>query len=590
MVIGNGAYRDSPLLNPVNDAKAISAALRAAGFAVIERHDQGAVEMRRAIREFGERLRLGGAGLFYFAGHGVQVNGRNFLIPADADIKYEDEIEDQSVDVSLVLGKMESGKARINIVILDACRNNPFVRGSRSARSGLAAMEAPIGSLIAYATSPGQVASDGTGKNGLYTQHLLRELERPGLKVEDVFKRVRAAVRQASNGRQVPWENTSLEGDFYFRPPKDVEPGPSPQEIRRQQEAEIQRAVAEALTRSQDEADRERKRLEAAFAEKLERERAAIRKEALERIAAAERAAREAAVPPVPAGAPPPEPREGAPAPKTDASPPKAPLTAATDPAPAPAGANAVDSAVGSPETAAAPASEAPPVDAAPASEAPPDPVMVAMAAIGPDSKPRTVPDDVARGIVPPSRRVGDYWVFQRELRDGEGVARRNYVTLTVNAVRPDGFELEASDSAVPFRFDAAGNLYSMPAPRGGGTIVVDPVDPLFRYPLEAGASWSARTREILPGFAKDADSTVTVKGWEEVQVAAGTFRALKISKVAAMAWEPFPGRSMNSRRVSTVWFVPGVGHYARYEVLEVSTDGAVLLDQTWELDSFKLN
>jgi len=337
--------------------------------------------------------------------------------------------------------------------------------------------------------------------------------------------------------------------------------------------------VAEALTRSQDEADRERKRLEAAFAEKLERERAAIRKEALERIAAAERAAREAAVPPVAAGAPPPEPREGAPAPKTDAPPPKAPLTAATDPAPAPAGAGAVDSAVGSPETA-----------AAPASEAPPDPVMVAMAAIGPDSKPRTVPDDVARGIVPPSRRVGDYWVFQRELRDGEGVARRNYVTLTVNAVRPDGFELEASDSAVPFRFDAAGNLYSMPAPRGGGTIVVDPVDPLFRYPLEAGASWSARTREILPGFAKDADSTVTVKGWEEVQVAAGTFRALKISKVAAMAWEPFPGRSMNSRRVSTVWFVPGVGHYARYEVLEVSTDGAVLLDQTWELDSFKLN
>ncbi len=164
LVIGNGAYKDSPLLNPVNDAKAVSAALRDAGFEVIERHDQGAVEMRRAIREFGEKLRGKGAGLFYFAGHGVQVNGRNFLIPANADIKYEDEIEDQSVDVALVLNKMESAKARINLVVLDACRNNPFVRGSRSAQSGLAAMEAPIGSLIAYATSPGQVASDGRGR------------------------------------------------------------------------------------------------------------------------------------------------------------------------------------------------------------------------------------------------------------------------------------------------------------------------------------------------------------------------------------------------------------------------------------------
>src|SRR5512139_1222232 len=286
LVIGNAAYRDSPLVNPVNDAKAISAALRAAGFEVSERHNQGAAEMRGAIREFGEKLRGKGAGLFYFAGHGVQVNGRNFLIPANADIKYEDEIEDQSVDVSLVLNKMESAKARINLVILDACRNNPFVRGSRSAQQGLAAMEAPIGSLIAYATSPGQVASDGLGKNGLYTQYLVREIERPGLKVEDVFKRVRAAVRQASNGRQVPWENTSLEGDFYFRQPERTDPAAGAQEARRQQQAEIERAVAEALSRSKEEADRERKRLEAAFAEKLETEREAMRREAMDRIAA----------------------------------------------------------------------------------------------------------------------------------------------------------------------------------------------------------------------------------------------------------------------------------------------------------------
>jgi uncharacterized caspase-like protein len=544
LVIGNDAYRDSPLLNPVNDAKAVSKALREAGFEVIERHNQGATEMRRAIREFGERLRGKGAGLFYFAGHGVQVNGRNFLIPANADIKYEDEIEDQSVDVALVLGKMESAKARINLVILDACRNNPFVRGSRSAQQGLAAMEAPIGSLIAYATSPGQVASDGGGSNGLYTQYLVREIERPGLKVEDVFKRVRAAVRQASNGRQVPWENTSLEGDFYFRLPERAEPAVSAQETRRLQEAEIQRAVAEALSRSKEEADRERRRLEAAFAERLEAEREAIRREALGRIAAAEKAAQAAA---------------------------SRPASEFTGPPPVPPS---------------RPASS----EAAEAPEALADPVLLAMAADVLDSKAKPVSDAVARGLEAPPHQAGDKWVYHREIRDGEALTRRNYLTWTVTAAGPDGYEVASSDSDIPLRFDGSGNVLSMPATKEPGQAVFDPFDPRFRFPLTPGSTWSAKSSEKLSQFVRQADSTVTVLGWESVKVPAGTFQAVKVSQVANREWSPFPGQQVFSKRLTHFWYVPEIRSFARYETLEVSQRGEVLADQVWELDAFKLH
>jgi uncharacterized caspase-like protein len=533
LVIGNDAYQDSPLLNPVNDAKAVSAALRSAGFEVIERHNQGAVEMRRAIREFGEKLRGRDVGLFYFAGHGVQVNGRNFLVPARADIRHEDEIEDQSVDVALVLNKLESAKARVSLVILDACRNNPFVRGSRSAQQGLAAMEAPIGSLIAYATSPGQVASDGTGRNGLYTEHLVREMQRPGLKVEDVFKRVRAAVRLASSGRQVPWENTSLEGDFYFRP-GSAEATISVQETRRQQEAEIQRAVADALLRSKEEAERERKRLEAAFAERLEAEREAIRREALERIAAAEKAAQAAGARLGPAAPPPAEP--------------------------------------------------------AARGEEPPDPILVALSGSVPDSRPRTVPEPAARALVASPPQAGDRWVFHREIRDGEAVTRRNYLTWTVASVDAGGYEVEASDSGTPWRFDASGNVLAAVAPGQRNPVAYDPLDPVFRFPLETGSRWELQSRERRSGVEVRVESTVTVIGWEAVKVPAGAFQALKVSKVATAQWEPFPGQIETSKRLVNYWYVPSIHTFARFETLEVTTGGQVLVDQAWELDSFKLN
>lgn len=216
LVIGNGAYDVGPLRNPTNDARDVAKALTQIGFEVIHKENLTQNEMKRAIRGFGEKLRGGGVGLFYFAGHGIQVNGQNYLIPVGATINSEHEVEYESVDLGLVLAQMENAQNELNLLILDACRNNPFARSFRSSNRGLAPIIAPSGTLIAYATAPGSVASDGSGVNGLYTEALLVALRVPGLKIEDVFKRVRVALEEKTGGKQVPWESTSLTGDFYF--------------------------------------------------------------------------------------------------------------------------------------------------------------------------------------------------------------------------------------------------------------------------------------------------------------------------------------------------------------------------------------
>lgn len=218
LVIGNGSYAEAPLDNPVNDSKLVARALRDFGFFVVERQNLSQNELRQAVREFGDALQRGGSAVFYYAGHGIQHKGRNFLIPVSADIRHEDEIEDQGVDVNLVLAKMDSAKSRINLVILDACRNNPFTKAFSANAAGLAPIDAPSNTLVAFATAPGQVAEDGSGGNGLYTRHLVENMRQPGISIEDVFKRTRVAVRTESEGRQVPWENTSLEENFAFLP------------------------------------------------------------------------------------------------------------------------------------------------------------------------------------------------------------------------------------------------------------------------------------------------------------------------------------------------------------------------------------
>jgi hypothetical protein len=209
LLIGNSAYRESPLRNPVNAQR-----FRELGFSVLAHENATKKTMEAAIIEFGRRLAEGGVGAFYYAGHGLQVRGRNYLVPVDAEIDDEASTRVAAVDVELLLEQMAEAKNRVNIVILDACRNNPFERRMRGASRGLAAVDAARGTLVAYATAPGSVAADGDGANGLYTEELLQALREPGLKVEEVFKRVRVNVARRSKGAQTPWESSSLTGDL----------------------------------------------------------------------------------------------------------------------------------------------------------------------------------------------------------------------------------------------------------------------------------------------------------------------------------------------------------------------------------------
>jgi uncharacterized caspase-like protein len=218
LVIGNSTYASSPLRNPVNDARALTKSLQALGFQVIHKENVSLKAMASAVRDFGKQLSdKRGVGLFYYAGHGMQVGGRNYLIPVDADIQGEDEVAYNALDANQVLGKMDSANNRLNVVILDACRNNPFARSFRSASSGLAEMKAPSGTLVAFATSPGSVASDGEGTNGVYTKHLVQHMSREGVSIEQVFKQVRIGVMRDTKDHQTPWESSSLVGDFYFK-------------------------------------------------------------------------------------------------------------------------------------------------------------------------------------------------------------------------------------------------------------------------------------------------------------------------------------------------------------------------------------
>ena len=225
LVIGNGAYREAPLKNPPNDARLIADTLKRHGFTIIGAKpgepliDADQKTMKRAIRSLGEQLEhLGsdGIGLFFYAGHAVQTNGKNYLIPVDADIAGEADLEDNAVSADSVLRHMTYAGARVNLVILDACRNNPYRGRFRSLTRGLAEMSAPYGSLVAYSTAPGDIAEDGTGKNSPYSAALAEVIGIADVPVELAFKRVRSIVVQTTGNRQVPWESSSLLGDFYF--------------------------------------------------------------------------------------------------------------------------------------------------------------------------------------------------------------------------------------------------------------------------------------------------------------------------------------------------------------------------------------
>ena len=236
LVVGNAKYRTLPLANPENDARLIAERLRGLGFEVALYVNLGAREFRRVLREYARSLyEKEGVAVFYYAGHGVQIDGRNYLLPVDINLASEDEVKDDSVDIEEVfVSRLEGARAQARIVILDACRDDPFPkRRTRNIRvaGGLAEMAAR-GTLIAYASAPGATAEDGPGgSNSVYTRHLAQAMLEPGLEVEQMFKRVRVGVLQDTKERQVPWVNTSLTVNFSFNP----RIGPDPAEVARQE-------------------------------------------------------------------------------------------------------------------------------------------------------------------------------------------------------------------------------------------------------------------------------------------------------------------------------------------------------------------
>ncbi len=236
LVIGNGNYKQvGALENPPNDAKLMAETLRGLDFNVIEVIDASQLQMKRAVRDFGAKLNEAGregVGLFYYAGHGVQVNGANYIIPVDAVIDSEGDVDIESVNANSILSMMEYSNARLSFVVLDACRNNPYSRGFRSATRGLAKMSAPTGSFVAYATSPGDVAVDGKGQNSPYTASLAKHMSEPGVPIEKVFRNVRNEVRSATSNQQTPWESSSLIGDdYYFKTVVEIETTAKGQEV-----------------------------------------------------------------------------------------------------------------------------------------------------------------------------------------------------------------------------------------------------------------------------------------------------------------------------------------------------------------------
>ena len=218
LVIGNGAYaKIGRLRNPPNDALDIATALQNLGFQVIHKQDLTQRGMKRAIQEFGALLSENAVALFYYAGHGAQLGGENYLLPVDAEVSREADIPLYGVDMSGFLAQIEAAHTRCNIIILDACRNNPFEGARRAASGGLAKLDAPGGTFVAYSTAPGRTADDNPeGRNGLYTQELLKHIQMPGLTIEQTFKRVLVGVREKSGGLQLPWTASALDGEFYF--------------------------------------------------------------------------------------------------------------------------------------------------------------------------------------------------------------------------------------------------------------------------------------------------------------------------------------------------------------------------------------
>ncbi|PHV62585.1 caspase family protein [Cyanobacterium aponinum] len=240
LVIGNSNYQHgSKLRNAVNDANDVAKSLRDLNFEVILLTNGNLKSMDQSLERFYRELEKGAVGLFYYAGHGIQVNGENYLIPVDARLDRESEVNYETLPLGKLLAAMEETDNNVNIVILDACRDNPFGRSwTRSSNNkGLAAIQnSATGTFIAYATGPGNVAQDGTGRNGTFTEALLKNLKNPNQNVEEIFKQVRIDVANKTDNAQVPWTTSSLIGDFFFSGSQEKPSSNNNQNITRKEE------------------------------------------------------------------------------------------------------------------------------------------------------------------------------------------------------------------------------------------------------------------------------------------------------------------------------------------------------------------
>ena len=274
LVIGNKDYKDAPLRNPVNDAQDISNVLQGLGFVSQTKTDVNHRQMDEAVKEFIQKIQNGDVALFYFSGHGTQVKGENYLLPVGGSIESESDVYYDAVSVGRILAKLEESRNKINIVILDACRNNPF-KGFRSTSKGLSPMDAPVGTFIAYATAPGSVAADGTDRNSPYAKHLMQGLKLKGVPIEKVFKQVLREVRKETEGNQVPWIASSLQDDFYFNPSYEASlPVTEPPRMTSSPGSQPSPDYKEQLEREKRESEQEIARLrEARRVAALERER-----------------------------------------------------------------------------------------------------------------------------------------------------------------------------------------------------------------------------------------------------------------------------------------------------------------------------
>jgi hypothetical protein len=563
LVVGNNAYRDAPLLNPVNDARAMARALEKAGFTVMLRTDATQRELLESLREFGNRLQRGGTGVFYFAGHGMQIKGRNYLVPVGADIQREDEVAYQSLDAQAVLDKMESAGNGANLVILDACRNNPFARSFRSASQGLAQMEAPVGTLVAFATAPGSVASDGQGSHGLYTHHLLQAIAQPGLKVEDVFKQVRVAVRRESQGRQVPWESTSLEGDLYITEPPAVvaappPPPPAPDPLQALDDA-LWATVRESTVPAELQAY--------------------LRRFPEGRHAAAARAGLEALTRPTLAlAAPPPAP---GPAPAVAAAPAALAAAAAALPSLAPLG-----PALREPEPAPPPPPPPAPAAASPVAAPAPENPMLELVRWGARN---LAPRPADARVNTEGFAVGDRWRWVLIDRLAGGRVQRDEV-WRIDEVRDDG-ELVLNEGRV--RLAPNGVLRESITHNVAWSEWTEPLDLTPRgLPVGGQRPLTAQRRmRDETGLVQDTRYTgrLRVLARETLELPAGRFDTLRVEATLQTSTQRSDGESRSGMLTRTAWYAPELGLFVAYEQ-ELRASTQLLLErQRFQLQAVDL-